>query len=249
MSSSSSRDGSSEGQARGSFAAARARLSPNPAAPSLHVHDAAFNAEPFVYPTVDEIAPKPVAPAGDAAVGMPELRERIETEAFRRGKMEAEARAQAEVAQALMQERASISMVVGAFDRARASYFMRIEGEVVRLALAVARRILHREAQLDPILLRGAVRVALDRLEGSTQVNLRVHPSQAELWNEAFQGIERGMPRIVEDASIKPGECQLETDLGNASFNIEQQMKEIDQGFYDLLEERTRAGGDGADEE
>src|SRR5579883_1703574 len=246
MSSSSSRDGSSEGQARGSFAAARARLSPNPAAPSLHVHDAAFNAEPFVYPTVDEIAPKPVAPAGDAAVGMPELRERIETEAFRRGKMEAEA--QAEVAQALMQERASISMVVGAFARARASYFMRIEGEVVRLALAVARRILHREAQLDPILLRGAVRVALDRLEGSTQVNLRVHPSQAELWNEAFQGIERGMPRIVEDASIKPGECQLETDLGNASFNIEQQMKEIDQGFYDLLEERTRAGGDGADE-
>jgi len=37
-----------------------------------------------------------------------------------------------------------------------------VEHEVVKLALAVAARILRREAQMDPLLLTGAVRVALD---------------------------------------------------------------------------------------
>lgn len=199
---------------------------------SFDSHRAGATAEaaaaPYVYPAVDEIAPA-------------EARERIETEAFRRGRQEAEARAVAETTQALQRERAAIGMVVGAFARARAAYFLRVEGEVVRLALAVARRILHRESQLDPILLRGAVRVALDRLEGSTQVKLRVHPSRAGLWVEAFKGIERTMaPQIVEDAASDPTQCTLETDLGNAGFSVEQQLQEIEQGFFDLLEERIR---------
>lgn len=202
---------------------------------------AAEAAAPFVYPAVDEIAPAPAPapPAGGAASS--EARERIETEAFRRGRQEAEARAQAEMTQALQRERAAIGMVVGAFARARAAYFLRVEGEVVRLALAVARRILHRESQLDPILLRGAVRVALDRLEGSTQVKLRVHPSRAGLWVAAFKGIERTVaPQIIEDTAIDPAQCTLETDLGSAAFSVEQQLQEIEQGFFDLLEERIR---------
>ena len=39
-----------------------------------------------------------------------------------------------------------------------------VEQEVVKLALAVAARILRREAQMDPLLLTGAVRVALGQL-------------------------------------------------------------------------------------
>ena len=46
----------------------------------------------------------------------------------------------------------------------RDRYLHAVEHEVVKLALAVAARILRREAQMDPLLLTGAVRVALGQL-------------------------------------------------------------------------------------
>jgi flagellar assembly protein FliH len=39
------------------------------------------------------------------------------------------------------------------FRGARERYFAEVEQEVVKLALAIAARVLHREAQMDPLLL------------------------------------------------------------------------------------------------
>ena len=63
-------------------------------------------------------------------------------------------------------------------------YFARVEREVVQLALAIAARILHREALLDPLLLAGAVRVALGQLGETTGVRLRCPAEQVERWRE-----------------------------------------------------------------
>ncbi len=51
---------------------------------------------------------------------------------------------------------------------------------MVRLALAIARKVLHREAQLDPLLLAGVVRVALDQMQAGSRVLLRTSPDAAE---------------------------------------------------------------------
>ena len=40
---------------------------------------------------------------------------------------------------------------------------------------------------------------------------------------------------VVEDAEMKPTDCVLETELGSADFSIEAQLKEVEQGFCDLL--------------
>ena len=60
------------------------------------------------------------------------------------------------------------------FARERDHYLQAVEQEVVRLALAVAARILRREAQMDPLLLTGAVRVALGQLAATSEIRLRV---------------------------------------------------------------------------
>jgi hypothetical protein len=54
----------------------------------------------------------------------------------------------------------------------------------VQLALSIARKVLHREAQVDPLLLMGIVRVALERIEGATGVTLAVHPEQVPEWRQ-----------------------------------------------------------------
>ena len=51
----------------------------------------------------------------------------------------------------------------------RQNYYRRIEGEVVELALAIARKILHREVQIDPHALAGIVRVTLEKLDTGHQ--------------------------------------------------------------------------------
>ncbi len=76
--------------------------------------------------------------------------------------------------------------LIESFAQERDRFLHAVEHEVVELALAVAARILRREAQMDPLLLTGAVRVALGQLSGSTQVRLRVPPAELDLWTEAI---------------------------------------------------------------
>ncbi|MGB8480596.1 MAG: FliH/SctL family protein [Acidobacteriaceae bacterium] len=122
----------------------------------------------------------------------------------------------------------------------RQSYFHNVEGEVVRLALAIAARVLHREAHLDPLLLSGAVRVALEKLGDSSHVVMRVPPREVEPWKEFFRaaGNLRIQPGILEDPSLSPGECLLATELGTIELGVRAQLEEIEKGFFDLLDRR-----------
>ena len=122
----------------------------------------------------------------------------------------------------------------------RQNYFHNVEGEVVRLALAIAARVLHREAHLDPLLLSGAVRVALEKLGDSSHVVMRVPPQEIEPWKAFFRtGTNlRIQPGILEDPSLSPGECLLITELGTIELGVRAQLEEIEKGFFDLLDRR-----------
>jgi flagellar assembly protein FliH len=126
------------------------------------------------------------------------------------------------------------------FHKERNDYFARVEQEVVRLALAIAERILHREAQLDPLLLTGAVRVALEQLSGSTTVRLKVPDAEAGLWEEMVAMISApGLrPEVVGDQALSAGDCVFETDLDSVDLGVRSQLAEIERGFFDLLEHR-----------
>ncbi len=143
----------------------------------------------------------------------------------------------------LLRERAQVTSALDTFAQERSQYFEKIEGEVVALALAIARKILHRESQVDPLLLAGMVRIALETLEGATQVVVRVHPSQAAGWKQYFlEQLKSGeIPEIVPDPAQSSDSCVLQTSLGTTTLGIESQLKEIEQGLLDLLAARPGA--------
>lgn len=128
------------------------------------------------------------------------------------------------------------------FAKEREMYFQRVETEVVSLALAIARKILHREAQVDPLLLAGVVRVGLDNVAAGTHVRLRVHPDQIQSWKQFFsvQPDLRSTPELMGDATLQPGRCILESELGSTDLTLETQLKEIEQGFFDLLAQKPK---------
>lgn len=134
---------------------------------------------------------------------------------------------------------ARISHSIELFQQERKEYFERVESDVVHLALAIAAKILHRETQVDPMLVAGLVRVAIDKLHDGSSVSVRVCPSQAEKWRKHLANPLNGSTvAIVEDENIGAQDCILETDLGSANFSIDAQLKEVEQGFFDLLAQR-----------
>ncbi len=144
---------------------------------------------------------------------------------------------------ALAKNREQIGHALHEFALERQNYYRRIEGEVVELALAIARKILHREVQIDPNALAGIVRVTLEKLDSGTKVNLRVHPKEAPDWRHYFacQTEDVPAPEVHEDPAMAPGECRIETSLGSTEVGLESQLKEIETGLLDLLAERPGA--------
>ena len=166
-----------------------------------------------------------------------------EKQAWEQGFREGVAREKAELEAAADQQRKAIADALAAFVHERESYFHRVEAEVVALALAMVRKILRRESQLDPLLLTGLVHVALEKMALTQNVRLRVHPSQIVVWQEYFAhlGDLPVKPELSGDAGLERDQCVLETELGATDLNLETQMKEIEQGLFDLLAQRPGA--------
>jgi len=138
---------------------------------------------------------------------------------------------------------AELTAALEGFRAGRDEYLARVEHEVVRLALAIAERVLHREAQMDPLLLSGAVRVALGQLAESTEVKLRVPAAQREMWAEMLR-LMPGLPlrpEVVADVELEAPDAVLEAGLGTVDLGVRGQIAEIERGFFDLLEVRREA--------
>lgn len=160
--------------------------------------------------------------------------------------LEARQQGQAEVRKAyeeqLGRERSGLASALTQFTRDRAAYFQKVESEIVQLALAIARKILHREAQVDPLLLAGIVRVALEQIDRATGVRLHIHPQNGAEWRRylSLHLDPADLPEIIEDPAQPIDRCTLETSMGTAQIGLELQFKEIEQGLMDMMAARPR---------
>ena len=111
---------------------------------------------------------------------------------------------------------------------------------MVRLALAIARKVLHREAQMDPMLLAGVVRVALDQMQAGTRVILRTSAESADIWRDFCEQHCQGRRNVevVVDPALAGDRCVLQAEAGSSEISLDSQLQEIENGFFDLLRER-----------
>lgn len=204
-------------------------------------------AEMFVYrPAGPGDRGADVRPNGANSEVSPALRAEIakrEQEAWQKGFTEGQASGRAEIENRVAELRNPVVTALKDFALAREEYFARVEGEVVQLSLSVARKILNRESFIDPMLLTGLVHVALEKLGQETKMRLRAHPSQIASWRDFFQQASgaKAVPELVGDDSLDRTQCVLETELGSTEISLEGHLKEIEQGFFDLLAQRPHS--------
>jgi flagellar assembly protein FliH len=135
-------------------------------------------------------------------------------------------------------ERRAVLKVCEEFARERARYFAGVEAEVVKLALAIAARVLHREVTLDPLLLTGVVRVALEKVAEDSATVLRVPVDAVEMWRQIFVASPESSLQVMGDERLAAGECVLETNVGRVELGVSAQLEEIERGFFDLIQQR-----------
>jgi len=141
-----------------------------------------------------------------------------------------------EYEQKLLSARLEIAKAIEAFQAQRADYFARVEAEVVQLSLSIAGKILRREAQVDPMLIATLVRMAVEKMREGSSVTARVKVGCGAEWKRYFAGWPNlSRVEVVEDPQVSDQDCVLETELGNAHFGLEAQLKEVERGFFDLL--------------
>ena len=84
--------------------------------------------------------------------------------------IEVEHKLRKEFEQKLLAARAPLASLIAGFEAERSEYYARVEAEIVQLALAIAAKILHREAQVDPMLVAALVRLAVEKMrDGSVR--------------------------------------------------------------------------------
>ena len=170
-------------------------------------------------------APAP-APMPDAPSMTSTERAIIERDAFGQGYAQGE-RAGAEAAaarsEAVLQR---LKQTVGELQALRAEMIHKTERQVVQLAIAMARRIVHREISLDPELLSAMARVALDRLGESATATIRLHPDDyAATAGSSHQA--DGVVRVVADPMVRRGGCMVHSEFGLIDVSADAQIQEL----------------------
>jgi flagellar assembly protein FliH len=136
---------------------------------------------------------------------------------------------------------AALNRVVNDLADLRKRFRSDVEEDTVKLAIAIARRVLHRELSTDPEAILGLVMAAFQRLNARETQRLRLSPSDAAILGEhrarfSFpQGLE-----VVADSSLPPSSAVFETSRGELDASVDTQLAEIERGFADVVKRRAR---------
>ncbi|MBV8810447.1 MAG: hypothetical protein JO033_17390 [Acidobacteriaceae bacterium] len=113
------------------------------------------------------------------------------------------------------------------------------EAEIVRLSLAIARRILHRELMADPDSIQGIVHAALQKLHLRDVLRIRTNPALAQNVRAALERVSVGSNvEITPDPTLRIGDLLFESARGELDASVETQLEEIQRGFADRLARR-----------
>ncbi|MBL8242019.1 MAG: hypothetical protein JNM66_31630 [Bryobacterales bacterium] len=110
------------------------------------------------------------------------------------------------------------------------------EPELLRLSLAVAKKILRRELTVDPHSLLGILKAALQTINQAEVLCVRVSPEDAALLTGRLAAL--GLPDAVEligDRTLERGSVVLDTKRGQIDASVQTQLAEIENGFADRI--------------
>ncbi len=156
--------------------------------------------------------------------------------AYQQGHEDGQAAVRQELAGQMDAMAARLARTIEEMSGLRQRFRHEAEEEIIALAIAIARRILHRELTVSPDALLGLVKAALEKIELREVHRVRVCPEDAPLVQQHLD--KMGLPQqveIVADPGLDQGSAILDSSRGALDVSVETQLAEIERGFADLV--------------
>jgi len=106
-----------------------------------------------------------------------------------------------------------------------------LDREILSLLKLMAQKLLFKEALKDETLILRVIREALKEVVEGARVKIRVHPREAEFLRRFDLSAlsEKSFPtlEIIEDSSVTPGGCLIETNFGLVEATLERRWEEL----------------------
>jgi flagellar assembly protein FliH len=117
---------------------------------------------------------------------------------------------------------------------AKQSWLSHWERGAVRLAVAIAGRIIRRELSRQPDISLALLREALELAAGSPTVRVCVNPEDYRALGTQMESVIAtisaiGQPEVTADAAVSRGGCRVETRFGSIDQQVESQLKRIEE--------------------
>jgi flagellar assembly protein FliH len=177
-------------------------------------------------------APQPAPPVQTRQNDDEQLRQAVQ-----RAYLEGEAAARAALEEPARAANAELMRAVAGLSQMRAVIYKEAQADLLRLSMAIARRIVHRELLVSPDILQSIVSVVLEKLDRQDVHRVRVHPAIAVRLDQDLKNLphQRSI-QVAPDPTLEPGACIFETGRGNVDAGIDSQLAEIERGLADRLE-------------
>jgi flagellar biosynthesis/type III secretory pathway protein FliH len=125
---------------------------------------------------------------------------------------------------------ADVASIVDAVQAWRDELRRRYTETIVALGVAVARRIVGEALDVEPARWVPIVAGAIRRLVDREQVTVRVAPRLAAVLRAHAAGLAGDAAsevRVVEDATLAPGACRVESRMGDVDCGLETQLAAV----------------------
>lgn len=148
-----------------------------------------------------------------------------------------QARIDAQVKQHMQAALPAVQQMVALLHAERLQWLEKWEQNGVRLAIAIAEKIVRRELTQRPEITLGLVREALELASGSQTIKVYLHPEDhaalgQQVASLAHQVAQAAPAEILADAGVARGGCVVQTEYGTIDQQIEAQLARITEELF-----------------
>jgi flagellar assembly protein FliH len=167
-----------------------------------------------------------------------EQAESIREQAARDGRQEALQQAQKQANQHVQQQLQSLLPALGQavenIAQMRADYLRHWQQQVVKLAVAIAERILRQQLPHRPEVTTKLIQEALELAAGNAHLRLHLNPRDHAVLRqrvpEFAQIVEKlALSDLIADPAVSPGGCIVKTEFGQIDQTVEAQLRRIEE--------------------
>ncbi|HOX28143.1 MAG TPA: FliH/SctL family protein [bacterium] len=119
--------------------------------------------------------------------------------------------------------------------------------DVVKMAISVAEKVLHKEIMTDPNTVLSVVKNAISKVSFKKQFVVMVNPLDIEVLKAGAEQIRAMLSnceslKFKPSPNIEPGGCMVQTESGTVDAQIDRQFTEIKDNVLNAMEKEDQVG-------